>query len=169
MPKIIENVRGQLLAEAKKQIAERGYSKTTIRSVAGECGLATGTVYNYFSSKDMLIASFMREDWKKCISENEPTVKDDPKELLLGISRALQSFIETYRTLFSDHDAARVFATVFSERHKQLRDQLAEMILPVCKDGNNVFLSQFVEESLLTWTVSGVSFEEIYSILKKTL
>ena len=46
MPKIIENVREQLLAVAKKQIGERGYANTTIRSVAGECGLAVGTVYN---------------------------------------------------------------------------------------------------------------------------
>lgn len=37
MPKIIENLREELLAEAKKQIAERGYKNTTIRSVAAEC------------------------------------------------------------------------------------------------------------------------------------
>ena len=35
MAKIIENVREQLLTEAKKQIWERGYADTTIRSVAG--------------------------------------------------------------------------------------------------------------------------------------
>ena len=46
MPKIIENVREQLLTEAKRQIAENGYSATTIRSVAGACGLGIGTVYN---------------------------------------------------------------------------------------------------------------------------
>ena len=59
MPKIIENLRDQLLQEARKQIAERGYTGTTIRSVAGACGVGVGTVYNYFSSKEMLIASFM--------------------------------------------------------------------------------------------------------------
>ena len=63
MPKIIPNIREQLLNEAKKQIAEQGYSKTTIRSVANACNLGVGTVYNYFESKDMLIASFMAEDW----------------------------------------------------------------------------------------------------------
>ena len=56
MPKIIENVREQLLAEAKKQVFEHGYADTTIRSVARACGLGVGTVYNYFSSKEMLIA-----------------------------------------------------------------------------------------------------------------
>ena len=63
MPKIIENIREALLVEAKRQIAERGYQNTTIRSVAKECGVAVGTVYNYFKSKDMLIASFILEDW----------------------------------------------------------------------------------------------------------
>ena len=33
----------------------------TVRSVAAGCGVAVGTVYNYFSSKDMLIAAFMLE------------------------------------------------------------------------------------------------------------
>ena len=51
MPKIIENVREQLLGEAKRQIAKKGYGKTTIRSVASACGFGVGTVYNYFKSK----------------------------------------------------------------------------------------------------------------------
>ena len=42
MPKIIENIREQLLQEVKRQIAENGYGKTTIRSVAGACGLGVG-------------------------------------------------------------------------------------------------------------------------------
>ena len=42
MPKIIENIREQLLQEVKRQIAENGYGKTTIRSVAGACGLGIG-------------------------------------------------------------------------------------------------------------------------------
>ena len=80
MPKIIENVRELLLDTAKKQIEERGYANTTIRSVAGECGLAVGTVYNYFKSKDMLIATFLLEDWKERIAKvtRENECETDP-------------------------------------------------------------------------------------------
>ena len=63
MPKIIINAREEILKEAKRQLLENGYSATTIRSVAKATGIATGTVYNYFPSKDMLLASFMMEDW----------------------------------------------------------------------------------------------------------
>ncbi len=48
MPKIIENLRERLLAEAKRQVMESGYANTTVRSIAKACGVGTGTVYNYF-------------------------------------------------------------------------------------------------------------------------
>ena len=68
MPKIIENARDEIIAEAKRQLFENGYAKTTIRSVAGAIGIGMGTIYNYFSSKDMLISSFILEDWTGQIS-----------------------------------------------------------------------------------------------------
>ena len=170
MPKIIENVREQLLAEAKRQIVERGYAKTTIRSVAGACGLGVGTVYNYFKSKDMLIATFMVNDWQKGIEEIRGCGENDPRELLENIYNMLSGFIETHRTLFSDSDAMKVFYTVFAERHRMLRDQIAEILLPICKNADSPsFLAQFVAESLLTWTTAGKPFEEIYSIIEKLL
>ena len=50
MPKIIEGLRQRLLQEAERQLTEGGYSAMTIRSVAKACGVAVGTVYNYFYS-----------------------------------------------------------------------------------------------------------------------
>ena len=71
MPKIIENLENRLLAETEKQIREVGYSTMTVRSVAKACGVGVGTVYNYFASKDALVAGFMLEDWQRCIGAIE--------------------------------------------------------------------------------------------------
>ena len=172
MPKIIQNARMQLLQEAKKQISENGYAKTTIRSIAGKCGLAVGTVYNYFSSKDMLIASFLAEDWQACMGSISAYPSENKKSLLYCIYKTLCDFSSRHQVLFSDVDAAKVYAAVFTERHKQLRDQLAECILPLCQEETveqQEFLSQFIAESLLTWTMAGTSFEEIYQVLQKLL
>ena len=68
MPKIIENLESRLMEEAKRQIEESGYGAVTIRSVAKGCGVGVGTVYNYFPSKDDLVASFMLADWKECLA-----------------------------------------------------------------------------------------------------
>lgn len=166
MPKIIENVREQLLAVAKKQIEERGYANTTIRSVAGECGLAVGTVYNYFKSKDMLIATFVAEDWIAILSDIRANPESDPRALLRKIYDALIFFAEKQSALFRDPDAAKVFSAVFSDRHKTLRGQLAELILPHC---SSYFTAEFVAEALLTWTVAGRDFDSIFSIIEKIL
>lgn len=169
MPKIIENVREMLLAEAKRQIGENGYANTTIRSVAGACGVGVGTVYNYFSSKDMLIATFMLEDWQICLTEMKALPSTDPEYMIKGICKALQSYIGKYQSLFADSDATKVFASVFSERHKQLRAQIAEIVYPVCAQSSvedKTFLAEYIAEALLTWTVAGKSFADLLPLLK---
>ncbi len=169
MPKILPNVREALLKEAKEQITKNGYAKTTVRSVAASCGLGLGTVYNYFKSKDMLIASFMADDWRLCL-EQMRNPASNVREALENMYNSLCKFCDSYKTLFTDGEATKVFATVFSERHKQLRDQLAEIILPYCNNhNNNKYLSQFIAEALLTWTLAGKSFDEQYMVLSKLL
>ena len=119
IPKILQNVREQLIAEAGRQIAENGYKKTTVRSVAKACGLGVGTVYNYFNSKEMLIASFMADDWCRCLEFMQSVNSDSPKDVLKSICTTLTEFSRKHRTLFSDGDASTVFASVFNERHGQ--------------------------------------------------
>ena len=170
MPKIIENVRDQLLREAKKQIAERGYASTTIRSVAGECNLAVGTVYNYFKSKEMLIATFVAEDWRKYLDVIAACPTDDAKKLLHCIYNSLSEFSEGNKKLFSDADAAKVISIGFATRHKKLRDQLAAYILPICSQAEkNDFTAEFIAEALIGWTVEGREFDDIYAIIHKIL
>ena len=170
MPKILESMREELLKTARKQIAERGYANTTIRSVAAECGIAIGTVYNYFPSKDVLIATFVSEDWRACIAPIAETTGDDAETHLKRISSAIRAFADSYSALFSDGDAKNAYYAAFSERHRQLREQLAGLILPMCGDcPDRTFLSEFIAEALLIWTTEGKPFEEIYPIIKKLI
>ena len=168
MPKIIENVREQLMTEAKAQIARQGYKNTTIRSVASGCGIAAGTVYNYFKSKDMLIASFILRDWLEIIESISAYPKENRRDYLEYIHHSLKQFEDKYTVLFSDADAKAVFSLAFSERRRQLRTQLAELILPICR-GDDMFLAEFVAEALLTWAMADESFESIYTLLPEQI
>ena len=172
MPKIIANIREQLLDEAKRQIQENGYAKTTIRSVASACSVGVGTVYNYFPSKDMLIASFMLEEWQDCLQAMHSHPTNNALVYLEGIYYELRTYIDKHHSLFSDTDASKVFASAFAGRHKLLRDQLAEVILPICNPSEKIvprFLAEYIAESLLTWTVAGKSYNDLSPILKLLL
>ena len=168
MPKIIENLRETLLIEAERQISKRGYKNTTIRSVAKECGVAVGTVYNYFKSKDILIASFILQNWIECVNSIGAYPKENRKDYIEYIHISLNKFAGKYNKLFSDGEAKATFAGSFAERHGQLRSQLAALILPICPN-NDLFLSEFVAEALLTWTMAGRSFESIYDLLPEQI
>lgn len=166
MPKIIENLREQILNEAKKQLSEQGYKKTTIRSVAQECGIAVGTVYNYFKSKDILIASLVLEDWNDCIQSISTFPKDDRRAFLENIHISLNAFEKKHDRLFTDKEAAKTYNTVFFERHRLLRSQLSNLIKPLTDDA---FLADYVAEALLCWTTEGKCFEEIYPLLPEQI
>ena len=172
MPKIIENARKLILDEAKKQIHERGYAATTVRSVAAECGVAIGTVYNYFPSKEILIASFMSDDWNACMENISDCPHQPSQAFLYCIHENILEFKEKHDDLFSDPDARRVFVAVFEERHEQLVEMIASCVLPLCRDeaeADRDFASRFIAESLLTLTVRGVDFEQIYKVLHKLI
>ena len=173
MPKIIENLRERLLAEARLQVNQLGYGQITVRGIASACGVGVGTVYNYFPSKEHLIAAFMMEDWNIALSEMLIAPESgDARSLLHSEYKGLSSFVHSHQKLFSDPDAIRIFSSVARDRHPMLRRQLSEPLEKILSDSgkaNASFLAVFLTESLMTWCLAGVSKEELFSVLDPLL
>ena len=174
MPKIIENIREKLLDEAKRQVMEHGYSSMTIRSVATACGVGTGTVYNYFPSKDMLVASFMLEDWMICIQNigRGTAEAKDAGEALFCMYQELLTYKEKYDSLFADENAEASYMASSTQRHHLLRAQLAEPIKIWTQKQTKTdadFLADFIAENMLTWSMKGCEFEKIAEVLLQLL
>lgn len=170
MPKILENAREQLLKEAKRQLMENGYGATTIRSVAQSCGMATGTVYNYFPSKDMLIATFMMEDWNEAFSSISDKSCSDKESYLEAIYDSILSFAEKYGRLFSDKEAEKSFRISFSEKHPLLIDHLSSLILPsIGEVEDRAFTAAFIAEALIVWAMKKTEFKHLYQVISKII
>lgn len=53
-----------ILEECRKIVMEQGISAVNMRSVAAACGVAVGSIYNYFPSKTDLISAAVEDVWK---------------------------------------------------------------------------------------------------------
>lgn len=166
MPKIIKNLESKLIEEAKRQIAEAGYGAVTIRSIATACGVGVGTVYNYFSSKEELLATYLLTDWNSCVTAIAAVSRysESPEPVLRCISDELIAFAKRHESVFRDEAAGAAFASSFGRYHYVLRNQLAE---PVRKFCDSDFAAEFIAESLLSWTMAGKEFDEIYGMIGK--
>ena len=65
MSRIIDNPRQLILDNSKKILYGEGYSNFSIRTVAKECSLGVGTIYNYFPTKKDLIIELMSDYWQE--------------------------------------------------------------------------------------------------------
>lgn len=59
--------RDSLLDAAERIVSEEGFEALSIRRLAAECGVAVGTVYNYFSSKSELVVGVIEHFWRNML------------------------------------------------------------------------------------------------------
>lgn len=84
--------REQLLAIAGHLIASRGYSATTVRDIADEAGILSGSLYHHFSSKDAILEEILRSFMGGLRQRSE--------EIAAAGGGPLQVFDELVRTAF---------------------------------------------------------------------
>lgn len=86
------NNRNAILVAARDCFQEQGYEKTTIRDIVRRTGLASGTFYNYFSSKRDIFAALLT-DFLHQLNQNISELRHS--------ARSGQDFIRlTYLALF---------------------------------------------------------------------
>jgi len=130
MPKIIEGAREKILANARMRLFENGYQHLSLREVAKESGIATGTIYNYFANKDYLIANIMLEDWGNVTKKMDECVKtaSTVKEGIFGICNAISEFADIYANIWKQPSVAAAATPDRRHRKEFLTAQLTERI-----------------------------------------
>lgn len=67
-PRVQEEVRARLLASAAQHFAKQGFDGTSIDQVALDAGVAKGTIYNYFASKENLFGDVLTEAARRTVA-----------------------------------------------------------------------------------------------------
>ncbi|HEV3139347.1 MAG TPA: TetR/AcrR family transcriptional regulator C-terminal domain-containing protein [Vicinamibacterales bacterium] len=120
--------RDALLRAAIDVFAERGYFNAQVADVARAAGVAAGTVYLYFRSKDDLLISIFERGMREALAEGKRVVEgvDDPIERLRRVARMHLARLGRDRNLAVVFQVELRQSTKFMERFSStlLRDYL---------------------------------------------
>ncbi len=169
--------RESILAAAGKAFNTGGYSRTTMEAIAAEAGIAKGSIYNYFKSKEDLFTQL----FVSAISPDEAEA-----ECLLGAAgpagEKLDRFVEYWFARFASYReigrlvlefwAAAAREEAFGELHRVLCDAHArwrQRVSQVIAEG--IAAGEFRKEidpdmtaSLITGMLDGLTVQAIMGV-----
>ena len=93
--------RRAIRAAAEKVFGEVGYAEAKMADIAAEAGVATGTLYNYFSSKEEIFTSISTALRGELIDEIQLILGEpEPLARLRAMSRTAMTFLERHGRVF---------------------------------------------------------------------
>lgn len=99
MSRIIDNPKQLILSQAKEILYQQGYQKLSMRALSKACGIALGTIYNYYPTKKELVVEMMTDYWQDYLDSVREIVNSNT-ELYLKLKNVfieLEVFIQNFR------------------------------------------------------------------------
>jgi TetR/AcrR family fatty acid metabolism transcriptional regulator len=114
--------RARILEAAVRVFARSGYHTSRVGDIAEEAGVAHGLLYHYFPSKDEVLATIFRENWRLLVDRIEAVERSEARadEQLQAVAKML------LRTWRNDPDLVRVMVREVA-RGPGLLDQVDEV------------------------------------------
>lgn len=174
MPKIIENIKETILLNGKEMLLEGSFSDFSIRKLAKKCEIGTGTIYNYFENKEVLVYQIFLSDWEGTmrLADEMKEQKLPMREKLHRIYISLETFVSQYLKFFwemADGSQSGCPNIYYDEFHKKIKDIfLAEQNLGNINTNKDIDkLSFFVMSSMLNnIKLKYLTFDEMMDFIK---
>lgn len=118
--------RAQLVAAAASVFAERGVVNTSVADIVRGAGVAQGTFYLYFDTKDDVLVAVVEEVADRLLAglaANFDRPGANPAQRLLGLADALAALTE-------DRALADLAEFIHRPENQRLHDRFAEQLLP---------------------------------------
>ncbi|MCQ2505971.1 MAG: TetR/AcrR family transcriptional regulator [Lachnospiraceae bacterium] len=138
MPKIIPNVREDILTKSALILAKKGYKGFTAREIAKECNIAVGTLYNYFDGTDMIMAELMLNDWNVTMTsvEKEAEKQTDFVNGLLSMCDVVREFVVKYEPIWSQYRNQEKASSYIGKYGSLVREQMSQRVILLIEKTN---------------------------------
>jgi AcrR family transcriptional regulator len=168
--------RERIVDAALRLMAETEYAKIQVKDVTDEAGVALGTLYRYFHSKDHLFACALSKWAEGFAPRFEQAPQDKPEERVKTVfhraARAFEKQPRLFDVLFQiqatkDTNAMAVFSEFSRQRQENFNASLVGISSPDREDIVSV-MSAVLTESLREWQLGLLTMTETYRRLDRT-
>ncbi|MFB9728843.1 TetR/AcrR family transcriptional regulator [Haloechinothrix salitolerans] len=136
--------RAELLALACKLFAERGFRATTVRDIAEEAGILSGSLYHHFDSKESMIDELLRGFQDELFGRYREIVAKrlGPRETLRAVITA------SFESIHKHHDEVAIYQnesqylgqfprfSYLEERNAEFRDLWTSILADGVRSGD---------------------------------
>jgi AcrR family transcriptional regulator len=150
----------KILDAARGEFGERGFSDSSIVGITQRAGVALGTFYTYFDSKESVFQALVR-DMSAQVRDTVAPVFKDATDALDGERRALESFLRfarAHRDVYRIVDEAEfVEPQAYREHYETTAARIAARF--VAARGKGELASDLSDEDLeiLAWATMGAN------------
>jgi AcrR family transcriptional regulator len=153
----------EILAAARKLLDQRGPDAMTMEEIAAAAGVAKGTLYLYFQSKDDLLLALINRVGENILRDLEASLEapGKPAEKLTRLVTVLLEYLSRERLLFPIYArellrGERDFRPGFRRRYQELEDEFVALVTRLFDDG--IAAGQFIPANprLLTFLIRGL-------------
>lgn len=176
-----ETLRDTLLQCAREMVESDGIGAVNIRALAQKAGVATGTVYNYFSNKDEILLALTEGYWQLTLEEMKTAVTAD------SFSGQLEEIFHFLRERI-EHSAGKLMSSLGNveaagqERMATMQSALqTALICRMEQDGNvrqDIWKENFTKEQFARFITRNMTillksgdadFDFFLTIVKRTI
>lgn len=153
----------EILAAARSLLEQRGLEAMTMEEIAAAAGVAKGTLYLYFQSKDDLIQALITQVGENLIRDVEASLEapGTPPEKLIRMVSVLLEYLNRERLLFPIYARELLQGEVasqegFRRRSQELEEQFVVLVTRLFAEG--IAAGQFIPANprLLTFLIRGL-------------
>lgn len=132
-----ETLHDSLFEVAREIVSKQGPDALTIRALAEQAGVASGTIYNYYRNKDDILLAITEDYWRRALMELRREIQADAfPEQLREIYAFLRKRINDSAGILMD--SLRNVETLGRERMGSLQHELRMAIIQRIRQDKNI-------------------------------
>jgi AcrR family transcriptional regulator len=162
-----ERIREALLEAGRERFARYGLRKTTIADLTEPAGIATGTFYRFFDSKEALFWAVLEGEREDALARYEAAVEaaEGPEEEIVALLTAICDEIETNpltRAVLADGEIDRLIRGMSDEELAEGHRRSVEHLLPYVESWQAAGVAPDADPEVVAGVLRAVTFVTLH-------